>query len=419
MPTSVGPNPALDSNIIFSYDVGDTINSYIGEPTVNRQWNGGSEFTPSYSSWTGAPAPVDVTGTSNQGPIKGAKTWKFIKNGNSNQWHGWEATYGGIWTGNAGDIWTTSYWYKTTNDAGLGGFFIGYFYKPDWSAPFSTTILENVNDIIPDGQWHYNYTTVQFNENYTNAIIVDGPSWGYSTQAGELYINGLQWEKKPHPTPFAYGTRSATQGLLPLISNTSLNISTVSFNSNAQIIFDGTDDYINLATNLQSGFTQASYEFICKPTSLPGSGNYFQLYIQENSTWIALYNVGGTVFFGIDLGNGSGWFDNNGGWNTGARTTATLTANKYYHVFYSWDGTTVRIYLNGVLQSTTSTLQAVNGRQNVTTLGSGNTPRNIGARGGGNYWPGNIDIIKFYNTALSSDQVKQNYNQYKSRFNLS
>jgi hypothetical protein len=72
-----------------------------------------------------------------------------------------------------------------------------------------------------------------------------------------------------------------------------------------------------------------------------------------------------------------------------------------------------------VLQSTTSTLQASNGRQNVTVLGTGGTPRNIGARGGGNYWPGNIDIIKFYNTAISTDQVQQNYRQYKSRFNLS
>lgn len=184
------------------------------------------------------------------------------------------------------------------------------------------------------------------------------------------------------------------------------------------IEFDGTNDYINLDTNFQSGFTQATYEFICKPTSIPGTGNYYQLYIQENSTWIALYNPGGTAFFGIDLGNGSGWFDNNGGFNTNARTTATLSPNTYYHVVYSWDGANVSIYLNGVLQNTASTLQAVNGRQNVTTLGAGGTPRNIGARGSGNFWPGVIDVIKFYNTALSANQIKQNYQQYKTRFNL-
>jgi hypothetical protein len=183
--------------------------------------------------------------------------------------------------------------------------------------------------------------------------------------------------------------------------------------------FDGSNDYINLASNIQSGYTQATYEFICKPTSLPSNNVYQQLYIQENSTWIGLYNYSNTIFFGIDLGNGSGWFDNNGGYTTGARTTTSVSANTYYHVVYSWDGTTVRVYLNGVLQSTTSTLQASNGRQNVITLGAGGTPRNIGARGGSNYWVGNMDVVNFYNKALSTSEVQSNYNKYKTRFNLS
>jgi len=259
----------------------------------------------------------------------------------------------------------------------------------------------------------------RFSIQSTTSPTYRATEFGSLSGAITFQIAGLQIESVSHATPYVNGIRSATQGLLPLISNTSLNISTVSFNSNAQLVFDGTDDYINLPTNFQSGYTQAAYEFICKPTSIPGSGNYFQLYIQETSTWMALYNVGSGAFFGIDLNNGSGWFDGNGGSTTGAKTTATLTANTYYHIVYSWDGTVVRIYLNGVLQSTTSTVQASNGRQNVTVLGTGGTPRNIGARGGGNYWPGNIDIIKFYNTAISTDQVQQNYRQYKSRFNLS
>jgi hypothetical protein len=182
--------------------------------------------------------------------------------------------------------------------------------------------------------------------------------------------------------------------------------------------FDGTNDTVSLASNIQSGFTQASYEFICTPTSLPVS-DYRQLYVQETSTWIGLYNYGGITFFGIDLNNGSGWFDGNGGHTTGARTTATIAANTTYHVLYSWNGSTVSIYLNGILQSTTSTLQASNGRQNVTTLGVGETPRNIGSRGGGNFWAGSMDIVKFYNRALTAQEVRQNYQQYKTRFNLS
>ena len=184
--------------------------------------------------------------------------------------------------------------------------------------------------------------------------------------------------------------------------------------------FDGSNDYLPLASNLQSGFSSATYEFVCNPYSLPGTGNYHQLYIQENSTWIGLYSPSGTPAFGIDLGNGSGWFDNNGGWNTGARTTATITTNRYYHVVYTWEGAVVKVYLNGVLQSTTSTLQASNGRQNVTTLGAGGTPRNIGSRanGGGNNWHGTIDVVNFYNRSLSATEVTEQYNNYKTRFGI-
>ena len=184
--------------------------------------------------------------------------------------------------------------------------------------------------------------------------------------------------------------------------------------------FDGTDDYLNLDTNIQSGFTAATYEFLVRPTSLPGSGNYYQLYIQESSTWIALYNPSGTPFFGIDLNNGSGWFDNNGGNTTGAKTVTTLYTNTWYHLVYTWASGVVKVYLNGDLHSTTSTAQAANGRQNVMTLGGGTTNRNIGSRynGSGNNWVGDMSVVNFYNYGLSADEVNKNYNNYKTRFNV-
>jgi hypothetical protein len=415
MPTSVGPNPSADSNIVFSYDVGDTSNSYIGEPTVN--------YYGDIDSSIALRTPLTEYNTSNwtanfsKPPINIGRVYKHTSGALSSTWSG--NSYGytlKYYTYPAGAIYTLSAWVYVSPDCNIsqlnvsiegGGSWIDYNYQYD---------LNN------KGTWQRIWLEINTLGGFAgNAIPIYPQRWGVTDGSftGFYAWGGVMLEAKDHITQYTVGTRSATQGLLPLISNTSLNISTVSFNSNAQLVFDGTDDYINLPTNFQSGYTQATYEFICRPTSLPGAWNYFQLYIQETSTWIALYNVGGGAFFGIDLNNGSGWFDGNGGSTTGAKTTATLTANTYYHIVYSWDGTVVRIYLNGVLQSTTSTLQASNGRQNVTTLGAGDTPRNIGARGGGNYWPGTIDVVKFYNTAISTDQVQQNYRQYKSRFNLS
>ena len=401
MPSHAGPNPALDSNIVFSYDTGDTSNSYRGEPTTNYQMDWGP--------WTVGGINTDVTNTVDQGPVKGAKTWKFEKTGTSNQWNGWESSYGGIWTGNAGDIWTTSYWYKAATDAGLGGFQVGAFYKSDWSAPYNCTVLANQNSIIADGQWHYNYTTTQFNENYSNAIIVDGPSWGYSGNSGVLYVNGLQWEKKPHPTPFVYGTRSATQGLLPLISNTSLNISTVSFDSNAQMVFDGTDDYIN-AGSIQP-FTlssrTATWETVVKFGT--SSGAHAIATKWNNSTgqiwWFGRYPTTKIHIAMIINGNYYAYYSDG---------DLSSTSN-YYHIVVTLNDTILSYYINGVLDSTDTVAAGTWATDN------GNPDLIIGAQNAGTAanFNGSIPILKMYNTSLSADQVKQNYQQYKTRFNLS
>jgi hypothetical protein len=190
------------------------------------------------------------------------------------------------------------------------------------------------------------------------------------------------------------------------------------YNSDGSIAFDGSNDYINLTSNIQSGYTAASYEFVVRTGTLPSS-TYHQLYIQESSTWMALYNTSGVTFFGVDLNNGSGWFDNNGGHNTGARTFTTLASNTKYHVVYAWDGSTVKVYLNGALESSTSTLQAANGRQNVTVLGAGTTPRMIGSRGSGaNPWPGRMYQVKFYSKALTATEVTSLYSTAKTRFGV-
>jgi len=386
MAVANGYGKTVTSGSIFMYDVGDTINSYIGEPTTNYQWNSGYEVTP----WTVGGTNTDVTNTVNQGPIKGAKTWKFEKTGTSNQWNGWESSYGGIWTGTAGDIWTTSYWYKTTDDAGMGGFWIGSFYKPDWSAPYNTTVLSSVSSIIADGQWHYNYTTTQFNENYSNAIIVDGPSWGYSGQAGELYINGLQWEKKSHPTPFAYGTRSATQGLLPVVGNSSIDISNVSFNSAAQITFDGTNDLIDIDTNFGT-LSAYTFEYVAYSNSaanMPISSRTSTAFYKYGAySWRYTHGGVGDEFYHT-YGNDTGWA----------------------HWVITYDGSVITVYENGVSKGT----KASSGTADF----SGGIRIGSWASSATYTWDGQIPIMKMYNRALSFAEVRQNYNKYKTRFNL-
>ena len=174
-------------------------------------------------------------------------------------------------------------------------------------------------------------------------------------------------------------------------------------------ILNGSTQDITLPSNFNNGLTSATWEFWVNCASLPTAGLIQQIYIQETSVWLALYNTGGGAFFGCDLNSGGGWFDGNGGSNTGARTSSTLSANTWYHITYSWNGS-VKIYLNGNLESTTSTGA-------TTILGAGTTPRSIGSRSG-SYFNGKISMFRNYNASLSAAEVLQNYNATKFRFGL-
>ena len=166
---------------------------------------------------------VEDVSTSEPGPVNELKTWKFTKTGTSNQWQGWESDYFGAFNCKAGDTWTISGYYKTSNAAGCTELTGTHFAKPGWAGDYDTTVIESNMTITADGKWHYFYTTVRANEDMTNAIIADGPSWWYSGSAGALYINGLQWVKN-----------KTANNEKPIIFNASIN-------SEKNIVLKGSD----------------------------------------------------------------------------------------------------------------------------------------------------------------------------------
>jgi Concanavalin A-like lectin/glucanases superfamily len=82
-------------------------------------------------------------------------------------------------------------------------------------------------------------------------------------------------------------------------------------------------------------------------------------------------------------------------------TTATV-AGTWYHVVGTYDGATMRIYLNGVQQGSLASTQSQANTAFPLRVGA------IGATGGGKFH-GNIDEVAVYNTALTAAQVDQHY----------
>ncbi|MDD5062975.1 MAG: DUF2341 domain-containing protein, partial [Candidatus Marinimicrobia bacterium] len=88
----------------------------------------------------------------------------------------------------------------------------------------------------------------------------------------------------------------------------------------------------------------------------------------------------------------------------------TIPLNEWVYVAATRDGSTLKFYINGVLdKTTTGVTQTVNfGSCNTLLIG---TDVDSGCAGSlGNYWPGRIDEVKIYDYARTAAQVKADYN---------
>ena len=88
---------------------------------------------------------------------------------------------------------------------------------------------------------------------------------------------------------------------------------------------------------------------------------------------------------------------------------SALTLNTWYHVATSYDGTTSKIYINGILNNTVTVVPSV-----TTTVQPNTYQFHIGCSqvigGTGNqFMDGEIDDFRYYNRALYDAEVKQLY----------
>lgn len=387
MSSSSGYN-CVSNGLIFSYDFNNTKKSWLGAPCTNSQWNSGSEFGP----WTVGGINTDVTGTSEAGPVAGAKTYRMQKTGTSSQWNGWEGTYGNIWTGSSGDVWTMSYWYKTTAPAGNTGFGIGSYVNSNWTYTYNTTILANVSSIIADGEWHFNYTVVRFNEAYGPAICADGPSWGYSTSAGTLWINGLQWNKNAYATQFAQGNRVLNQGIKDIAAGVTID-GNLTYDYTGRPYFNGPTSFDYLyATESWSDRPGNSFSYEAWFKQIDDNG-YDKIVVGKPGGHTGLIAQGANTIFRL-LDNTSTWHD----------ISTPTVYNTWCHIVGTYtNGVGSSFYKNGVLIGTSPFSTPLSDRGTVLHIGG-----NVGWNASYSIH-GFIDKVGVYNRVLSADEVNQNF----------
>jgi hypothetical protein len=173
---------------------------------------------------------------------------------------------------------------------------------------------------------------------------------------------------------------------------------------NSSLSLDGTNDYVdvNQSSTLKptAGVTAAGW------FSRTGSFvNYSAVFSSPHTA----SDCGGYLLTGLASGKLRMYIDQPGtcSW-TSTDSTTIPAANTWYHVAGTWDGSNIRIYVNGVLENTTS----------ATTIGYGTITKN--AQIGGyqdnagdpqNSFPGLLDDVRVYNYALTATQIRLLYNE--------
>ena len=194
-------------------------------------------------------------------------------------------------------------------------------------------------------------------------------------------------------------------------NGTLINGPTYNSANGGSISFDGSNDYVSFASASELRFLNRSpytLEVWMYPTSNPGSSTWTGLFNREDTS------VGSRDGYNFFLNGGSG--------------TLTLAAQRYYtgtqsgvgynfndsdllniwhHVVVTYDGTTLRLYRNGVqLNSNTSTGNITNTSDTL----------EIGRRYTGSYFIGRLTGQKIYNRALTVTEIQQNFNALKGRY---
>ena len=165
--------------------------------------------------------------------------------------------------------------------------------------------------------------------------------------------------------------------------------------------FDGTNDYISIGDNsLLNTFSGMALEVIVKYNNTND-----QIFAQK-------VNYVSNHWYGIEIYSSTiAAACYQGGANYLSVPVSSYPANNIYHMVITLNGTTQTFYINGVSVASNSSGAAPSLSGTNFVIG---TRSNLSSQ----YLNGNIYQAKFYNRALSAQEVKQNYNATKKRYGL-
>ena len=162
--------------------------------------------------------------------------------------------------------------------------------------------------------------------------------------------------------------------------------------------FDGTDDYIDIGNLSLTGVNSRSIWF--KPGSVLGTANMYLLDMGGNNYWIQLYDNDNDSKLELRAGAGSTTYIDG--------SYEITNTSQWYNVVVTVNASNLlTIYVNGSYDNSGA----------ITSGTPGNAYMGRYYSSSGYNFDGIIDEVRVYNSALTAEQIAQNYNNGKPSYN--
>lgn len=230
---------------------------------------------------------------------------------------------------------------------------------------------------------------------YSDEVLADTPLayWRMGEAAGVFQMSDSSGNAR-HGSHWQDVTRGVA-GLIPGDANFA-----------ASYLGSGSNSYSNINTTTAdwSGVATATVEAIVKPTSIGTTMRIVSfdrgITTSTNQRRFNLSVVNGKPAFEV-------WVADNTDTSFTAIGSTSLTAGSTYHVVGTYDGTTIRVYLDGVLNGSTTAVGGIPTGGSASSLAIGKQ-----SQATSNHWVGVIDEVAYYSGALSATRITAHYNSF-------
>ena len=286
-----------------------------------------------------------------------------------------------------GDIITVSYWHRAATPDAVGR-------QVSWSTYFGSGFSSVSQNYVLGEYMEWQKFTKTWTASNTIGFYqyfwLDGQVGTYAYDIADIQV-----EIKDHATPFVAGTRSVTESLYDVVSGSALNLTYMTFDSNSNMVFDGSNTKISVPNG--GWGADMSIEMVVKVDNFNNG-----MLITPQSEGIDHYirvNSNNTISMNVVLGPDT---------SSDSISTGALNTNQYYHIVFIKTGTGIGVYVDGVY---------VGDKTPQFTVADWSGTWILGQRGNNTNWfRGELPVLRVYNKPLKDSEIAHNATYYNSKY---